>query len=84
MRDTASEFDDLLPAADLTEGVGEHLAVLGGDDRGELGGALLEQLAQAEEDVGALDQARLAPGGEGGGACACGTTSSSAMAWWSA
>jgi len=36
MRDATGELDDLLTAADLAEGVGEDLAVLGGDDRRQL------------------------------------------------
>ena len=47
MRDTAGEFDDLLAAADLAERVGDHLAVLAGDDLGQLALALVEQLAEA-------------------------------------
>ncbi len=50
MRDTAGEFDDLLAAADLAEGVGDHLAVLAGDDLGQLTLALVEQLAELEQD----------------------------------
>ena len=34
------------PRATSPSGVGEHLAVLGGDDRGELGRACVEQLAE--------------------------------------
>ena len=36
VRDAAGELDDLQAAGDLAERVGEHLAVLGGDDRGQL------------------------------------------------
>ena len=36
VRDAAGELHDLLAARHLAGGVGEHLAVLGGDDRGEL------------------------------------------------
>ena len=59
-----SELDVLKAARDLARSVREHLAVLARHDRGELGGALLEQLAQVEEDVCALGQAGLAPCGQ--------------------
>ena len=36
VRHAAGELHDLLAAADLAQGVGEHLAVLGGDDLGQL------------------------------------------------
>jgi hypothetical protein len=36
--------------------------VLGGDDRGQLVGAFDQQVAEAEEDVRPLDEARRAPG----------------------
>ena len=36
VRDAAGELDDLLAAAHLAQRVGEHLAVLGGDDRRQL------------------------------------------------
>ncbi len=36
VRDAAGELDDLEAAGDLAERVGEDLAVLGGDDRGEV------------------------------------------------
>ena len=61
----AGEFDDFLAAADLAERVGEHLAVLGGDDGGQLLLAGVEQLAEREEDRGALGDRGVAPGGEG-------------------
>lgn len=48
--DAAREFDDLLPAGDFAEGVGEDLAVFGGDDLGELLLAGIEQLSEGEED----------------------------------
>jgi hypothetical protein len=43
----------------------EHLAVLGGDDRDELGGAGVEQLAEAEQDRGAASERGVAPLREG-------------------
>ena len=51
MRDAAGEFDDLLAAGDLAERVGDHLAVLGGDDLGQLLLAGVEQLAEVEQDL---------------------------------
>ncbi len=68
--DAAGEFDDFLAAGDLAEGVGEDLAVFGGDDGGEFLLAGVEKLAEGEEDRGALGQRGVAPGGErrcGGG-----------------
>ena len=69
MRDAAGELDDLLAAADLAERVGDDLAVLAGDDLGQLALALVEQLAEREQDLGAFGQRGVAPCGErrGGG-----------------
>jgi hypothetical protein len=63
--DAAREFDVLQPALDLARRVGQHLAVLRRHDARQLGLALLEELADPEEDVGALRQRRGAPRGEG-------------------
>ena len=49
LRDAAGELDVLQAAGDLAGGVGEHLAVLGGDDRGQLVGAVVQQLAEGEQ-----------------------------------
>ena len=49
------------PRAISPRGVGEHLAVLGGDDRGEFVGVRGEQLAECEQHRGAARQRRLAP-----------------------
>ena len=46
VRDAAGELDDLEAALHLARGVGEHLAVLVGDDLGELLGARVDQLAE--------------------------------------
>ena len=59
--DAARELDDLEAAGDLAQRVGVHLAVLGGDDRGELVLAAVEQLAEGEEDLGTPGQRRGAP-----------------------
>ena len=56
MRDAAGEFDDLLAATDLTQGVGDDLAVLAGDDLGKFLLARVEQFADVEQDLGALGQ----------------------------
>ena len=65
--EAGGELDVLDAARDLAGRVGEHLAVLARDDRGELGGALLQQLAQAEEHVGALDEPGRTPPRQSGG-----------------
>ena len=67
MRDAAGEFDDFLAAGDFAEGVGDDLAVLGGDDFGELALAGVEQLTELEQHLGALGQRGVTPGGERGG-----------------
>ena len=64
--ESGGELDVLDAAADLALGVGEHLAVLAGDDRGELVLPLDQQFADPEEDVGALGQAGGPPSGQGG------------------
>ena len=40
LRDATGELDDLEAAAHLAQGVVEHLAVLGGDNLGQLSGSL--------------------------------------------
>ncbi len=69
MGDAAGEFDDFLAAGDFAEGVGDDLAVLGGDDLGQLALAVVEQLTELEQHLGALGQRGVAPGRErrGGG-----------------
>ena len=62
VRDAAGELHDLEAAGDLAEGVGVHLAVLAGDDRGQLVLAGLEQLAEAEHHAGPGGDRDLAPG----------------------
>ena len=54
------------PRATLAERVGVHLAVLGGDDRGELVLAGVEQLAEGEEHLRAPGKGGVPPGGERG------------------
>ena len=54
VRDAARELDDLLAARDLAECVRVHLAVLAGDDPGQLTPlAFVEQLAEPEDHLGA-------------------------------
>jgi hypothetical protein len=67
--DAAGEFDDFLAAGDLAEGIGDDLAVFGGDDLGQFLLARIQQLAEGEQDARPLRQRGVAPGGErlGGG-----------------
>lgn len=64
MRYTAGELDDFLAPADLAERIGDDLAVLAGDDLRQLTLARVEQLAEVEQDLRALGQRGIAPGGE--------------------
>ena len=65
LRHPARELHDLEPAGDLAERVVQHLAVLRRDDRRELSGAKLHQLAEPEEHLHTLGQRRRAPHLEG-------------------
>jgi hypothetical protein len=65
MRYPAGELNDLLSATDLTEGVGDHLSVLGGDDLGQLTLALVQQLPKLEQDGSPFEQGRVEPTREG-------------------
>ncbi len=65
-----SQLDHFEAAGDLTQGVGQHLAVFGGEDLGEFILALVEKLAEPEQDLLALGDRRVAPSrksGLGGG-----------------
>ena len=64
VRHPAGELDHLLAAADLPQRIGNHLAVLGGDDLGQLTLAGIEQLAEVEQDRPALGQRGITPRGE--------------------
>src|SRR5262249_24168291 len=57
------------PAGQLALGVGQHLAVLSGDDRGQPVGLALDQVAEAEQHPGAHMRRGRGPAGEslGGG-----------------
>ena len=58
-RDAAGELDHLDAAVDLGPGLGERLAMLAGDERGELLEVFLQQRAEAEHHAGPLDDRRL-------------------------
>ncbi len=60
--DAAGQVDDLQAARDLSERVGVHLAVLGGDQFGDLVAVRVQQRAEREEDRGPLGQGGLTPG----------------------
>ena len=49
VRNAGGKLDDLQAARHFTSGVVENLAVLGGDDRGEPVGILLEQVAKTKQ-----------------------------------
>ena len=53
-RDPAAELDHLEPARDLAQRVGEHLAVLGREQLRDVLAVLVEELADREEELGAL------------------------------
>ena len=57
VRDTARELDAVEAAGDLTLRVVEHLAVLRGDERGQLVAVRVDQLAQPEHRRGAAARA---------------------------
>jgi hypothetical protein len=72
VRDAARELDVLEAAGDLAQRVGQHLSVLGGEQRGDLLAVGVDQFAQAEQDLGASRQAgrnatRETPPGRGDG-----------------
>ena len=61
VRDAAGELDDLEASCDLAGRVAGDLAVLVGDELRQLGGVVLDQLAEREQDGGALGRARRGP-----------------------
>jgi hypothetical protein len=72
MGDAAGIFDHLEAALDVAAGVGDHLAMLGGEEEGEILHVLFDQLLELEHHSGAAlrvgrDPAgkRLAGGGDG-------------------
>ena len=65
LRDPARVLDVLEAAGDLAHRVGEHLAVLGRQHRGQLLAVGVDQLAHPEHHLGALGERRRTPGREG-------------------
>ena len=63
MRDAAGELDHLEPALDVAAGVGQHLAVLAGEQRGELVHARLDQALELEHHPRAALGVDRRPGG---------------------
>jgi hypothetical protein len=61
------ELDVLDAARDLPQGVRGDLAVLGGQEAGDLGAMLVDEVADAEEDLGAPREGGGAPLREGFG-----------------
>ncbi|MDT4820639.1 hypothetical protein FQZ97_537850 [compost metagenome] len=66
LRRAAGEFDDLDSAGDFALGVGEHLAVLRGDQPGQFVAMLVEQGQEAIQDARAAQRRQVAPGRERG------------------
>ena len=64
VRDAGGELEVLEPAGDLTQRVRGDLAVLGGQQRRDLLAVLLDQVPDAEHDLGPPRERRRAPGGE--------------------
>ncbi len=62
LRDAAGELDDFQAAADLALRVGEDLAVLGGDQLGEVVHVGGDEFTELEQHSGALGQGNIAPG----------------------
>ena len=65
MRDAARELDDLEAARHFTSRIGEHLAMLGGDEGGEFVGMLFDKVAKLEHHVRAGLRWRHGPFGKG-------------------
>ena len=65
-RDAAREFEVLEATGDLAERIGRDLAVLGGQQGGDVGPVRLDEVPDAEHDVGPLRERGRAPGREGG------------------
>ncbi len=62
MGDVACELDDLEPALHLPEGVVQRLAVLRGEETGEVLLARRHQLPEGEHDILSLGEGREPPG----------------------
>ena len=67
MGNTTGELDVLNSPGDLSLRVGDHLAVLGGDQRSDVVAVAVEQIAKAEQDRRSLRERRSAPLAEGTG-----------------
>lgn len=65
VREAGGEFNNLKTTRDLAKRVGDDLAVLGGDDLCQLSLAFVEQLAEPEQNLLALCDRQIPPGGEG-------------------
>ncbi|MDR8759042.1 hypothetical protein FEP90_00711 [Burkholderia multivorans] len=61
LRNPAREFDDVDAARDFALRVGEHLAVLGGDDRRERVAMLVHQLQETVQHARAANRRRRGP-----------------------
>ena len=61
MRDAGSELDNLDAARDLALGIGQGLAVLLGDDLGQLLPLLIHQFAKAHQNPGTPQWRRSTP-----------------------
>jgi hypothetical protein len=65
LRDAAGELDDVDPTCDLALRVGEDLAVLGGDHRGQRVAVLLQQLEELQHHASAPQRRQVGPGRKG-------------------
>ena len=65
LRGSCREFHDFRAALDFALGIRQNLAVLGGDDGGELVGAGVEDAQKLVEDAGASQRRGRGPGREG-------------------
>ena len=65
--DATGELHALEPTGDLAPGVVEHLAVLGGEEGGDVVGVSGDQLAEAEHRPGPAAERGRAPVGGGDG-----------------
>ena len=65
VRDAAGELDHLEAALDVALGVGDDLAVLGGEQEGEIVHVGLDQRLELEHHPGAALRVGRGPGGQG-------------------
>ena len=64
LRHATGELDVLQPARDLAQGIARDLAMLGGQQRGQVLAMGLDQVPDPEQDLGPLRERRCAPGRE--------------------